>query len=129
MSINKRLLLGKRFGWGSTNKYGTKILNLQTRVRFPVALPALKYSCDQSLTAYLPRTTIHTVCSVLCSLHNFISFVDCHPDLLQAGMLVKSRHVHFAVAHDIHYRHHIARSVHRIGTEPVPSTIEHNGLG
>ena len=44
-------------------------------------------------------------------------------------MLVKPRHIHFAVAHDIHYGHHIARSVHRIGTESVPSTIEHNGIG
>src|SRR5208337_153943 len=80
-------------------------------------------------TAYLPTTTIHTVCSVLCSLHNFISFVDCHPDLLQTGMLVKPRHVHFAVAHNIHHGYHIARSIHRIGTESVPSTIEDNGLG
>jgi hypothetical protein len=44
-------------------------------------------------------------------------------------MLVKSCHVHLDVAHDIHHGHHIARSVHRIGTEPVPSTIEHNGVG
>ena len=30
---------------------GLKILNLQTRVRFPVALPILKYPCNQSLNA------------------------------------------------------------------------------
>jgi len=69
------------------------------------------------------------LCSVLCSLHDFVSLVDRRPDLLQAGMLVQTGNVHFAVAHDIHHGHYIACSVHRIGSESVPGTIEHNGLG
>jgi len=44
-------------------------------------------------------------------------------------MLVQTGNVHFAVAHDIHHGHYIACSVHRIGSESVPGTIEHNGLG
>ncbi len=93
------------------------------------ATKILSISAINYLTHRLPTTTICTVCPVLCSLQKFISFVDGHPDLLQAGMLVKPRHVHFAMAHDIHHGHHIARSVHRVGTESVPSTIEHSGLG
>jgi hypothetical protein len=44
-------------------------------------------------------------------------------------MLVKACHVYFVVPHDIHYLHHVARPLHRVGTESVPSTIEHNRIG
>ena len=102
--------------------------HLQTRVRFPVALPTL--SIPASITYRLSSDSHNScLCSVLCSLHDFVSLVDHRPDLIQAGMLVQTGNVHFAVAHDIHHGHYIACSVHRIGSESVPGTIEHNGLG
>ena len=80
----------------------SQILNLQTRVRFPVALPNLNVSAINHLT---PSSESQNFCSVLGFVlaARSISFVDRIPDLFQTGMLVKPRHIHFAVAQCIHH--------------------------
>jgi hypothetical protein len=103
-----------------------EILNLQTRVRFPVALPDLNASAINYLTPILRQPQFvqcAQFCARLCALHHFISLVDCPPDLLQAGMLVKPRHIHFAVAHRIHHGYEVAGAIHCVGTQSVPSTM------
>ena len=87
---------------------GSKILNLQTRVRFPVALPLLL----QSLTSS-PNNAFYRDCGQFCGhllhrlAHLLISPLDGLADSHQVRMVVDARGIDRLMSHRIHHRQQI----------------------
>src|SRR5271157_5769295 len=98
-------------------------LNLQTRVRFPVALPthSIALSTKSPDTIF---TRLWQFCGNL--LHCLIPLVHRLPDLCQLRMAVDAQSVDTLMPHRIHHCHDVACGLHRIGGEAVPGTVEND---